>query len=355
MYINKLEIENFRNYEKEIIDFHKRANLIIGKNAQGKTNLLESLYLTSLGRSFRTNLPKEMINFEKDYCRVKAEYEKNGSGVVEVALNKEGKKSIKVNGVKLDKSSQILDNVLTVIFSPEDLKIVKEEPEKRRNFIDKELCQIKFSYFDSLNNYKKILEQRNAYLKEINIDRSALEVWDEALAYHGTRIINLRAKFIKILEEISKDIHAGITGGKEVLSVKYEPNVDPESNLLEAIKNNLESDIRNRTSGKGPHKDDIKICIDGINARKFSSQGQQRTAALSLKLAEIELIRIEKKTAPVLLLDDVLSELDGSRQKYLVEYLRDIQLFIASAELSEQLKKSFTDGKIFTVKGGKIT
>ncbi len=361
MYIKSIEIKNFRNYSNEKINFHKKVNLIIGENAQGKTNLLESLYFCSIGRSFRRANIKDLIKFDEEFCNIKTFYEKGREEKIEIALSREGEKRIKISGSPIEKMSELLGNILTVVFSPDDLKIVKDEPEKRRAFIDKEMCQIKRSYFYDLSNYKRIIEQRNAFLKEKYIDERELDVWDETIAPFGGRIIYRRDNFIKELERISSSIHAGITDGEEKLSLQYDSNVAPEENeeetaksLLAEIRKNLRTDIKNRTSGRGPHKDDIKISINGVDARKFGSQGQQRTAALSLKLAEIELLKREKGYWPILLLDDVLSELDGKRQRFLVESLDNVQLFIASAELSPRLKENFGEGKIFVIKDGKV-
>ncbi|MFV0275038.1 MAG: DNA replication/repair protein RecF, partial [Bacilli bacterium] len=211
MHINKIKLYNYRNYENIEIEFDKNINIIIGKNAQGKTNLIEAIYVTSMGKSFRTSKDNELIKFNSEFCKINSEYIKyEEDGNVEVAISKD-KKAIKVDGVNIKKISQLMENVLTVVFSPEDLKIVKEEPQKRRNFIDRELCQLKISYFSNLGNYKKILLQRNSYLKEKNIDENILEVWDDQLADYGSKIIIERNQFVKNLNEISKNIHKKIT------------------------------------------------------------------------------------------------------------------------------------------------
>ena len=267
MYIKRLEIKNFRNYKELKIDFNKNVNLILGNNAQGKTNLLESIYLTSLGKSFRTNKDNELIRFNEDgaYIKVEAikEYLENE---IEIVINKSSKKSIKKDGVNLKKVSELLENILIVIFSPEDLKIVKDEPEKRRKFIDRELCQIMPIYYDSLSNYKKALVQRNVYLKEYNIDKNVLDLWDVQLAKYGAKIINIRKKFIDKISVFSGAIHNNITNGKENLYLKYNPNIkfiegisEQEELFYDEIKKSLNNDLKQRTTTKGPHKDDISF------------------------------------------------------------------------------------------------
>ena len=212
MYIKEIELKNFRNYEELHLEFNENVNFIIGNNAQGKTNLLEGIYLSSIGKSFRTSRDNEMIGFDKDFCKVKVKGEKELFPVeVDITLKKDLGKAIKINGVNITKSSELLENIYIVIFSPEDLKIVKDEPEKRRKFIDKELCLLRPSYYDALSNYKKVLTQRNTYLKEYNIEPSILDIWDMQLAKYGAAIISMREEFIKKINLISKEIHSNIT------------------------------------------------------------------------------------------------------------------------------------------------
>ncbi len=361
MYITKVELQDFRNYEKLNIEFHPNVNLILGNNAQGKTNLIEAIYLSSLGKSFRTSNDQEMIKFDTNFFRIKIQAEKKNEDVcVEMAVSKEGK-AVKINGHKIKKISELLENVYIVVFSPEDLKIVKEEPEKRRKFIDRELCQIRPMYFNNLSKYKKVLIQRNTMLKEKSPKRSLLEVWDYELAEYGCKIIKQREQFIKKLDIISGEIHKNITNGKEKLLIQYESNVPCKNTLkeqkdifLEKLTMNLERDLLRRNTSVGPHRDDLRITVNDIDIRKYGSQGQQRTAALSLKLAEIMLIKEETEEDCILLLDDVLSELDEERQNYLINSLSNIQLFITSAELSEKVKSTLPEGKTFYVLNGQI-
>lgn len=362
MYIKNIELKNFRNYDELNLDFSKNVNLILGNNAQGKTNLIESIYLTSIGRSFRTNKDSDLVKFDEKSAKIKVDAEKEViSTCVEIDIKKDSKKSIKKDGIHIKKTSQLLENILIVIFSPEDLKIVKDEPEKRRKFIDRELCQIQPLYYDSLSNYKKTLLQRNSYLKEEHIDNGIMDLWDTQLAQYGARIINIRKKFVKKISDFSGQIHQSITNGKESLFLEYNPNIEYIENLKEQeeyfydeIKKAFKNDYRQRTTTKGPHKDDISFFVNGINMRSFGSQGQQRTCALSLKLAELNLIKEETDEDAILLLDDVMSELDLERQQYLIKTLKDNQLFVTTTDIDENILKSFPDAKIIVVENGKI-
>ena len=362
MYITEIELHNFRNYKSLKLQFHKNVNLILGKNAQGKTNLLESIYMTSMGKSFRTNKDSDMILFDQEFGRIQVHAEKSYlDTTVELTIGKDSKKAAKVDGVKIKKASQLLKNIYIVIFSPEDLKIVKDEPEKRRKFIDRELCQIRPLYYEHLSSYKKILMQRNAYLKEREIDSSILDIWDMQLAKYGASIMFMREDFIKKINGISKSIHKSITNEKEELEIQYHPNANLENSLkrqeeiyYQLIRSSLDHDLRQRTTTKGPHKDDLEFTIDGINVRSFGSQGQQRTSALSLKLAELHLIEEETGEKAILLLDDVMSELDLERQEYLIKSLSDMQLFITTTEIPEKLKETLPKGKSFFVEKGMV-
>jgi len=361
MYLKKVELKNFRNYKEEAVEFHSKVNIITGKNAQGKTNLLESLYIMSLGKSFRTNKDTEMIGFDQEFCRAKTTSVKEGRELeIEITIGKEGK-TTKINGMKTAKNIDLLENVYMVVFSPEDLKIVKDEPEKRRKFIDRELCQLKPVYYKNLGRYKKILQQRNSLLKQQEIKEDMIAVWDEGLAEYGAKIIQERNRFIEKLNKISKEISCRITNGKEALELSYESNIElkedyekQREHLKKTLSKNLKNDILRRSTSVGPHKDDLKICAEGIDIRHFGSQGQQRTAALSLKLAEIRLIKEETRVSPILLLDDVLSELDGERQNFLINSLEEVQLFITTTELSEEVKKQLPEGDIFFVENGHV-
>ena len=360
MFARKLELTDFRNYEKLDIEFHPKVNMIIGDNAQGKTNLLEAIYITSVGKSFRTARDLEMVRFGCDFCRVFLTASKQDRDIdSDITIRKEGK-SIKAGEKQLGKLSELFDNVLTVVFSPEDLKIVKEDPDKRRRFINREISQLRPSYYAALADYSKVLKQRNAYLKGMDINEDMLDVWDAELAKTGAFLMSSRDEFIKKLEKISSNINEEITSGKEALTVSYEPDVElvasekQEEVFLKTLKISRRRDLERRTTLKGPHKDDMKITVNDTDIRHYGSQGQQRTAALSLKLAELKLIKEETGEDAILLLDDVLSELDPKRQSYLIDSLKDVQLFITAAEMSPEVAESLPEGKTFKVVSGQV-
>lgn len=352
MQINRLRLKNFRNYENLDISFHPKVNIFLGNNAQGKTNLLEALYITSLGKSFRTGRDWEMIRFDTPFFRVEVDAIKDGDPLsIDMAVAQD-KKGIKIDGLKATKTSELLEHIYTVIFSPEDLKIVKDEPEKRRRFIDREISQLRPSYYQNLASYKKALVQRNALLKDCNLNEKNLDVWDESLAYYGHRIIEEREKFIAKLDTISRQLHNDITEGKENLEVIYEK--DCSECLLEALNKSHRRDRMRGTTCVGPHRDDLKISINGVDIRPYGSQGQQRTAALSLKLSELQLIKEETGEEGILLLDDVLSELDAQRQEFLIKSLGTVQLFITATELSKEVRNSLPGGNLYIVSSGSV-
>lgn len=361
MYFEELELRNFRNYKHQKVKFHNKINLIIGNNAQGKTNLIESLYMMSFGKSFRTSRDNELIGFGKDISGIKSVSVKDGLDLtVEISLIK-NKKSIKLDGIHLKKLSDLLENILTVIFSPDDLKIVKEDPGKRRAFMDRELCQLRPVYYDNLVKYKKILDQRNAFLKGREIDVEMLDIWDSELARHGAFIMEHRAEFIKKLDNISRSIHKKISDGKEQLKLSYESNIrlagkneNQNKIFIDKLLEYRSRDIDRMTSNSGIHRDDIKIIIDDVDVRKYGSQGQQRSAALSLKLAEIDLIIEETGERPVLLLDDVLSELDASRREKLITSFGDIQIFITATDIDDETISKLPDHAVYQIDNGVI-
>ena len=354
MYIENIELKNFRNYRELKVSFSERVNIFLGNNAQGKTNLLESIYMNSMAKSFKNVRDREMIRFGEEFCKIKTDIYADGeTNTTEILINRDGRKGVKVNGVRIRKTSELLERIFIVVFSPEDLKIVKEDPEKRRKFTDRELCQIDPGYYSALSDYRKVLKQRNSYLKESSVDPDVLDVWDTGLAKYGSRIIKKRRDFITDLDRISSGIHESISGA-EKLSLKYEPDVSPDTDFYQLLCDSRSDDIRNRTTGHGPHRDDIKISADGIDLRKFGSQGQQRTAALSLKLSEIKLIEEETGEKPVLLLDDVLSELDNQRQSFLINSLGENQMFITTADISGKVVEAMPAGKIFRISAGEV-
>ena len=346
MNYRSVSLSNFRNYEERTFRFHEKVNLFIGENAVGKTNLLESLYVTSYGRSFRTTKDRELIRFGEDYCRIRGTFtrdeDRDEEHIIDIRFDQNGERKGSVDGIGFEKYSDIFDHVLAVIFSPEDLKVIKESPEKRREFIDRELGRLSLAYYRDLLVYRRVLQQRNAYLKEDRPNTGVLSVWDEHLIRYGSRIIFARDRFIQKLEDICRSIHSDLTGGKEEISLLYHSNIpfDPqkeeisslENAFQEVFKESLETDLKLRYTTKGPQKDDLEVLLNGISGRTFASQGQQRTAALSLKLSEIALIKEEKGEYPILLLDDVLSELDSRRQEFVLNRIGGGQTLITCCE-----------------------
>lgn len=365
MYIRNIKLINFRNYNQLEIAFHPKINIFVGDNAQGKTNILEAIHMTAGGKSFRTTKDREIIKLDKQQGYVKIEGEKKaGKITVELKLEEEKKKQIKVNGLTLTKRSDLIGNVYTVIFSPEDLRLVKEGPAERRKFIDQEISNIKPKYYYNLHQYHRALLQRNNLLKKIYYDRkfiATLEVWNEKIAEFAAKLMLERVTFINRLGMLSKLMHRKITDNNETLELKYQSNM-PIKNTYEEmmmllqskLKESQEIDIARGTTTIGPHRDDLGLYVNGVDIRVFGSQGQQRTSALALKLAEIELVKAETGEYPILLLDDVMSELDIKRQKFLVKSLRDVQTFITTTELNSLETMEIDDKSIFYVKSAVV-
>lgn len=357
MIIKSIELKNFRNYEDLNLQFDKGTNILYGDNAQGKTNILEAAYLSGTTKSHKGSKDKEMIRFGEEESHIRTVVVKNEKEYqIDMHLRSRGAKGVAVNKIPIKRASELFGILNIVFFSPEDLNIVKNGPAERRRFIDSELCQIDKLYLSDLTKYNKILNQRNALLKEINFHPSAadtLPVWDEQLIEYGRRIIKSRKQFIEELNEIIHDIHYKISGGKENLILKYEPNIDDiffEDELSKARNR----DLKLCQTTVGPHRDDMLFSNNGVDIRRFGSQGQQRTAALSLKLSEIDLVKRVINNTPVLLLDDVLSELDSSRQNYLLNSINDIQTIITCTGVEEFVKNRFEINQIFQVIDGKV-
>ncbi|MDD5921700.1 MAG: DNA replication/repair protein RecF [Eubacteriales bacterium] len=362
MVIEKIELHNFRNYEDLTLAFDPKVNLITGSNAQGKTNLIEGIFLSSMGRSFRTNKEDSLIRFGQDMARVTVWAKKELVRTkVEIVIRKNSKKYIRKDGTAVPKLSELMRNIIIVAFSPEDLRIVKDEPEKRRKFIDRELAQIKPAYYRCLSDYRKALLQRNVYLKQQNPDPTLLSVWDEQLIREGAKMIAYRKEFIDRIGAYSRKIHEKITNGQEELTLKYLPNVEwaeqeekISDHLRKALEAHRETDFRMRTTYAGPHKDDMAFYINGIDARKYGSQGQQRTCALSLKLADLDVIREETGEEGILLLDDVMSELDQGRREYLVRALERNQIFITATDVDKEVLNAYPAARVFAVREGTV-
>ena len=357
MYVSTLQIADFRNIKEADVRLKNGINILYGQNAQGKTNFPESVYLCATGRSHRTKFEKELIGFEKKEAHVRVYVnKKNTAEKIDVHIKKDEKKGIAVNGVPLKKIGDLFGVLYAVIFSPEDLQLIKSSPGERRKFMDMELCQLSRVYYHNLQQYYKILKQRNNLLKEISKNPSledTLFVWDSQLISFGTKIISARENFVKLINDIASRRHNEITDGKECLSVVYKPNCMTE-NFEKKLAENIKRDIFLGSTSCGPHKDDMSFLINGSEVKTYGSQGQQRTAALSAKLAEIEIVKMETGETPLLLLDDVLSELDGSRQLYLMESIKDIQTIITCTGIEDSIKKYADNAAIFNVENGVI-
>ena len=363
MVINSLKLTDFRNYESLDINFDSGTNILYGDNAQGKTNILEAIYLSATTKSHKGSKDSDIIAFGKDEAHIRTILEKdNVETRVDMHLRRNKTKGIAVNSVKLKKASELLGLLNIVFFSPEDLSIIKNGPAERRRFIDMELCQLDNFYLYNLNHYNKIINQRNHLLKDLYRNpelKDTLKIWDSQLVSYGNKIIERRIEFIERLNEIISSIHRGISGGREKITIKYEPNCEADK-LEETIAASYDRDIRLKQTTVGPHRDDMSFIVtdsDGksIDIRKYGSQGQQRTAALSLKLSEIELVKKMIGDTPVLLLDDVLSELDSNRQNYLLDSIGDIQTIITCTGLDEFVDHRFEIDKVYKVTKGKIS
>ena len=357
MIIRSIELRNFRNYENLDIEFDEGTNILYGDNAQGKTNILEAAYMSGTTKSHKGSRDKEMIRFEENEAHIRTVVEKNDKQFqIDMHLRRNGSKGVAINKIPIKKASELFGILNIVFFSPEDLNIIKNGPAERRRFIDLELCQLDKLYLSDLTSYNKVLNQRNRLLKDIAYRPDLLDtlsVWDAQLIEYGRRIIDKRKTFVDELNQIIQQIHSNISGGKENLILKYEPNIDDiffEDELSRA-KN---KDLKLCQTTVGPHRDDMLFSIDGVDIRKYGSQGQQRTSALSLKLSEIDLVRKSIHNTPVLLLDDVLSELDSNRQNYLLNSITDIQTIITCTGLEEFVKNRFQIDKIFQVISGEV-
>ena len=352
MKINSLKLKNFRNYDLLNLEFDDATNIFYGDNAQGKTNILEAVYLSGTTKSHRGTKDRDMIEFGKDESHIEAIVEKRGINYqIDMHLKKNSPK-----GIAIRKASELFGIVNIVFFSPEDLNIIKNGPAERRRFIDLELSQLDKVYLNNLSNYNRIVNQRNHLLKEIGFQSGVmetLEIWEMQLIDYGNRIIERRKKFIEEINEIVSNIHKKLTGDWECLQLIYEPS-NGEIPLEKALERNRERDMRIKSTSVGPHRDDICFMVGDLDIRRFGSQGQQRTAALSLKLSEIELVKKSINDKPILLLDDVLSELDKHRQNYLLDSIDDIQTLITCTGVDEFVNHRFSINKVFHVQNGQV-
>lgn len=356
MIIRSLKLKNYRNYDLLDMTFDPKTNILYGDNAQGKTNILEALYLTGTTKSHRGTKDRDMIQFGHDESHLETVVEKKGAAFqIDMHLKKNSPKGIAIDKIPIRRASELFGIVQFVFFSPEDLNIIKDGPAGRRRFIDLELSQLDKIYLSNLSNYNRIINQRNSLLKDFYGQEhliETLDIWDMQLAAYGTKILERRREFVEQVNEIISDIHFKLTGGRERIRLIYE---ESRGNLTfeQALRKYRERDIRMKSTTVGPHRDDLCFMSnDEIDIRKFGSQGQQRTAALSLKLSEIELVKRIINDTPILLLDDVLSELDKHRQNYLLESIHDIQTVITCTGLDEFVNNRFSINRIFHIKNG---
>ena len=357
MIVESIKLNHFRNYDNLDLKLDKGTNLFYGNNAQGKTNILESVYLCGTTRSHKGSKDREVIHFGEEESHICMKIKKGEVPYrIDMHLKKSRAKGIAINKMPVRKASELIGLGNFVFFSPEDLNIIKNGPSERRRFMDMELCQLDKIYLFHLSNYNKVLNQRNKLLKDYNFYPEAdsmLEVLDEQLISHGIVLIDLRKAFVNELNQIIGEIHYNLSGKKEHLLLEYENHTEKEE-FEKKLKENREKDIRTKLTNCGPHRDDLCFLIDEIDIRKYGSQGQQRTAALSLKLSEIEIVKRNVKDTPVLLLDDVLSELDSSRQKYLLDCIHDIQTLITCTGIDDFVSYHFKIDKLFEVVEGKV-
>lgn len=355
MYINKIKLQNFRNYNEQEIILNKSINVFYGDNAQGKTNILEAIFLCTFGKSFRTNKEKELIKLGKDNANVIIEYEKKDrDGKISISIS--DKKQILVNGIKIKKLSELLGNINIVIFTPDDINILKGGPALRRRFLDMMIGQLKPNYVYTLNMYIKTLEQRNNYLRQIkeeNKPENLLDIWDEKLIEYADIIYKYRKEFIDKIKKKINIIHKKITDEKEEINIQYTSNCESKEVYSELLKQRRKLDIIKGFTTKGIHRDDFEIYINNKELSIYGSQGQNRTAILSLKLSELQVIYDEIEEEPILLLDDFMSELDINRRKNFLNNINNTQVIITCAEKIEFLKEN-VDYCLYQVKEGEI-
>ena len=331
MFIKKIKLNHFRNYSKQEINLKDGINVIYGDNAAGKTNIIEAVFLCAIGKSFRTNKDKELIQFKNEKAMVEIEYEKKDRNA-DIKFEIEDKKSIFLNQIKLNKLSELIGNLNVVLFSPDDIEILKDGPSKRRKFLNILISQLRPNYIYLLNSYLKTLEQRNHYLRQIkleNKDEDLLDIWDEKLANTGKEIFEYRKEFIEKIKKKIKEIHKKIAA-EETIKIKY--NSDLEKEYLEKLKESRKGDIQKGFTQYGIHKDDFTIWINEKQVNIYGSQGQHRTAILSLKLSELEIVYDEVGEYPILLLDDFMSELDESRRNSLIKSIEKCQVIITCTD-----------------------
>ncbi len=346
MYIKSIKLSNFRNYINQKIEFDKNINIFYGNNAQGKTNILEAIYMCAIGKSYRASKDKEVINISKEFSEIELDYsKKDRDGKIKIDLN--DKKQISLNDIRAKKMSEILGNINIVLFSPDDINVFKDGPSKRRRILDVMISQLRPAYLYNLNMYQKTLEQRNNYLKQIkyeNKKEELLEIWEEKLADYAEIINEYRKEFVEKIKEKIVNIHKKITKDKEEIRIEYISDFKDKEQFIKILKQNRRIDIIRGYTGNGIHRDDLKLYIDDKDIEIYGSQGQHRSAILSIKLSELEIIKDETEENPILLLDDFMSELDKIRRENFLEEVEDTQIIITCTdklELKNENKKIF--------------
>ena len=361
MWVRTITAEAFRNLSLTNVPLSNGINILYGDNAQGKTNILEAVYFCAVGRSLRADNNRDLICFDRDEAHVTVEVEKdNYPFTIDAHIKLNGNKAVKnlsIDRTTVKNTRELFGRLMVVLFSPEDLQLIKSGPAERRRFMDMEICQLSPVYYSDLRDYHRALRQRNQLLKQLRRDHAqmdSLPIWDQQLNVSGCRIMRTRSAFVSKINDIAGEIHLHITGGTEKLTLTYQPNITDPDKYVSILQKSHERDVLSGTTSMGIHKDDMLFTINGIPARNFGSQGQQRTAALSAKLAEIEIMRSGAKSVPVLLLDDVLSELDGSRQRFLLTQIMDLQTILTCTGLEDVLAKGLNNAYIMQVKDGKL-
>ena len=357
MFIESLSLSDYRNYNAAEVNFSQGINILYGDNAQGKTNILEAIYMMATTKSHRGNKDREIIRFSCDESHMRADVNKHGiTHRIDMHLRRGKNKGVAIDRIPIKRSAELMGLVNIILFSPEDLSIIKNSPGERRRFLDIELCQLNKIYYSNLSNYNKILNQRNNLLKQIYFDKTKLDmldVWDIQLVDYGIKIIKDRNNFIDMINEIIYEIHRKLTSNNEELVVVYDKNVS-EDLFSQQIAISRDNDLRIQTTNVGPHRDDISFLINGMDVKKYGSQGQQRTVALSLKLAEISLVKKLINDNPILLLDDVMSELDSTRRDALLSYINDIQTIITCTGYDDFIKERLSIDRLYNVSQGVI-
>ena len=346
MYIDNLKIQNFRNYKYQEVNFENKINIFYGDNAQGKTNILESIFISSFGKSFRTNKEKELIKMGENFLKVQTHFQKKDrDGEIKVEIS--DKKNVYLNDVKLKKLSEVLGNIILVIFTPDDINLLKSGPASRRKFLDMMIGQLRPAYVLNLNSYLKTLEQRNNFLKQKMKNDEMLDIWDEKLAEYGEKIYTYRKQFIELIKNKITSIHAEITAEK--IDIKYFSDCKSKEDFLQELKKNRVNDYYRGYTTKGVHRDDFTIYINNEPVNIYGSQGQNRTAILSLKLAELNVIYDDLGEYPILLLDDFMSELDEKRISNFLNNIEDIQVIITctkNIDIKNSISHKVVNGEI---------